>query len=74
MSCFDVSQKNFSQKQAYLACQYVIRKKTFHFPVLFFEICLTYDGLVSKALPLRSSSPGRFFLVVIQFLYLLIEH
>lgn len=39
-----------------------IMKKTFHFPVLFFEICLTYDGLVSKALPLRTSSPGRFFL------------
>jgi len=38
-----------------------ITKKTFHFTVLFFEICLTYDGLVSKALPLRTSSPGRFF-------------
>jgi len=40
-----------------------IKKKTFHFTVLFFEICLTYDGLVSKALPLRTSSPGRFFYI-----------
>ncbi len=37
-------------------------KKTFHYTVSFFEICFTYDGLVSKALPLRTSSPERFFL------------
>lgn len=46
-----------------MTCHEVIKKKTFHFPVLFFEICGTYDGLVSKALPLRTSSPGRFFVL-----------
>lgn len=37
-----------------------IRKITFLYPVLFFEICRTYDGLVSKALPPRNF-PGRLF-------------
>lgn len=37
-----------------------IKKITFLYPVLFFEICRTYDGLVSKALPLRIV-PGRLF-------------
>lgn len=38
-----------------------IKKNTFHFPVLFFEICFTYDGLVSKLGRLGFLQPGRFF-------------
>lgn len=38
-----------------------IKKNTFHFSILFSEICPTYDGLVSKALPLRNFFRGGFF-------------
>lgn len=37
-----------------------LAEKLFFNPVYFFEICPTYDGLVSKALPLRLLHRGGF--------------